>query len=253
MVRCVVAALEESKTAVLGAAFENKGHPAVGGDAGLVAGVGEKKIIIADSAGCARNCRAMIDFTSAGATLANLKFCSENGINMVIGTTGFSPEQKKEIASAAKKIAVVMAPNMGVGVNVLLKLIRQVSAMLGEAYDIEVIEAHHNLKKDAPSGTALAMAEAAASGRNLDLRRAAVHGRQGNTGARPKGEIGIHAVRGGDIIGEHTVLFAGPGEKIEITHSVVTRDVFAKGAVRAAEFLLEKEKGLFSMQDVLGL
>ena len=153
----------------------------------------------------------------------------------------------------SEKTALVVAPNMGIGINVLISIIRKVSEALGASYDIEVIEAHHRRKKDAPSGTALALAEAAAAGRGHVLQDKAVYGRQGGDSLRKDDEIGIHAIRGGDIIGDHTVLFAGSGETVEIRHSVITRDVLAKGAVRAALFLANKSKGLFSMQDVLGL
>lgn len=249
----IIACLEGDKSLVLAAGFEAKGHPAVGGDIGLCAGLGEKGIAVSDSPGCAAGCAVMVDFTVAQATLRNLEFCVKNRINMVIGTTGLPSTAKKAVRSAADRIAVVMAPNMGVGVNVLLALVRRAAEVLGPPYDIEVIEAHHNQKKDAPSGTALALARAAAEGRKLNLEKAAVYGRSGMPGPRKKGEIGIHAIRGGDIIGEHTVLFAGPGEKIEMVHSVVTRDALARGAVRAAAFVGRKKKGLFTMQDVLGL
>jgi 4-hydroxy-tetrahydrodipicolinate reductase len=249
----IVHAVERAKGAVLHTGFERKDHPAVGKDIGLMAGLGEKGIKIADTVDAARGCDVLIDFTEPKATAQNVRFCQANGVNMVIGTTGLSEDQKKLIKKAGGKIAVVFAPNMGVGINVLFNVVKQTAGVLGPGYDVEIIEAHHNRKKDAPSGTAFGLAEAAAQGRKQDLKSLAVYGRQGSVGARKEGEIGIHAVRGGDIIGEHTVVFAGPGEKIEISHSVVTRDVFAGGAAKAAEFLSGKKPGLFNMQDVLGL
>ena len=249
----IVCAVDQSAIVGLGAGFEKKGHGAVGKDIGFVAGIEEKKITIGDSVNVATGCGAIIDFTAADATEANVAFARKQGINMVIGTTGFAEAQKQAISQAARDIAIVFAPNFGVGINVLLNVVKRVASVVGSSFDIEVIEAHHNKKKDAPSGTALGLAEAAAAGLKISLKDHAVYGRQGNVGARKQNEIGIHAIRGGDIIGEHTVMFAGSGEKIEISHSVVTRDVLAQGAVRAAEFLCEKKSGLFDMQDVLGL
>ena len=246
-------ALSESTRARLCAAFEIQAHRLVGHDSGIVAGLGENRVEIADSVEAAADCDVLIDFTSPASTETNIRFCLKHGISMVVATTGLSPAQKKLINAASKKIAVVFAPNMGVGINVLLSIVKKIAAVLGDSYDIEIIEAHHNQKKDAPSGTALGLAEAAAAGLNISLRDHAVYGRKGLVGARKKKEIGIHAVRGGDIIGEHSVIFAGPGEKIEVSHSVITRDVFAKGAVRAAEFLGSRKRGLFTMQDVLKL
>lgn len=246
-------AFSESALAKVSAAFEIKGHPLLGHDSGMVAGIGGNNILITDSVESILGADVLIDFTLPDSTEANIRFCEKNGISMVIATTGLNAAQKDLIASAAKKTAIVFAPNMGVGINVLLSIIKKIASVLGDAYDIEIVEAHHNKKKDAPSGTALGLAEAAAAGLDVSLADHAVYGRQGLVGPRPRKEIGIHAVRGGDIIGEHTVIFAGPGEKIEVSHSVLTRDVFAKGAVRAAEFLSGKRSGLYTMQDVLGL
>jgi len=246
-------AISENSNGHLHSAFEMQGHPLIGRDSGTVAGIGENGVSIKAGVETIVGSQVLIDFTSPEGTVANLRFCESHGINMVIATTGLSDDHKRLIHEAAKKCAIVFAPNMGVGVNVLLSIVKQAAAILGSDYDIEIIETHHNKKKDAPSGTALGLAEAAAQGRNLSLAQSAIHGRSGQVGARPKNEIGIHAVRGGDIIGEHTVLFAGPGEKIEISHSVITRDVFAKGAIRAALFLADKKTGLYDMQEVLGL
>jgi 4-hydroxy-tetrahydrodipicolinate reductase len=246
-------AFSESAQAKVCAAFEIQGHPLLGRDSGMVAGINENNVKITDSVESILGADVLIDFTSPDALEANVRFCEKNGIGMVAATTGLSAAQKELLANAAKKVAIVFAPNMGVGINVLLSVVKKIASVLGETYDIEIVEAHHNKKKDAPSGTALGLAEAAAAGLDVSLDEHAVYGRQGLVGARKRKEIGIHAVRGGDIIGEHTVIFAGPGEKIEVSHSVLTRDVFAKGAVRAAEFLSGKRPGLYSMQDVLGL
>ncbi|MBL8027136.1 MAG: 4-hydroxy-tetrahydrodipicolinate reductase [Fibrobacteres bacterium] len=249
----IIAFSNESKIVSLAAAFDIATHPRIGDDVGLLAGIGEKGVLLSDSMVAAKGCNVLIDFSSAEATESHIKFCAENGINLVVGTTGLSDKVKADIKKASEKVAVVFAPNMGVGINVLLSIVNKMAAVLGDEYDVEIIEAHHNKKKDAPSGTAIGLAEAVASGMQVSLAEKAIHGRSGLVGARPKKEIGIHAVRGGDIIGEHTVMFAGPGETIEVSHSVLTRDVFAKGAVRAAEFLAGKKSGLFNMQDVLGL
>ncbi len=249
----IIAFVSDNSKLRLGAAYEFSSHPKVGEDSGLTAGISSNGIAISDSSLAALGCKVLIDFTTPDSTEKNVAFCVENGINLVVGSTGLSEKIKEDIKKASQKIAVVFAPNMGVGINVLLSVVRDIAKRLGDDYDIEIIEAHHNKKKDSPSGTALGLAEAVAEGIGVSLSEAVVNGRHGLVGARPKREIGIHAVRGGDIIGEHTVLFAGPGEKIEISHSVVTRDVFAKGAVKAAEFLLDKRNGLYDMQDVLKL
>ncbi|MFH0922076.1 MAG: 4-hydroxy-tetrahydrodipicolinate reductase [Fibrobacterota bacterium] len=249
----IIALLAESPGFALGAGFEAPGHPAIGRDAAVVAGLTESGILIGDSPESAKGCRVFIDYSAPLAFEKNLEFCVRNGLALVVGTTGLSDSQKAKITEASGRIAIVHAPNMGVGINVLLSIVKQVAAVLGDTYDIEIIEAHHNKKTDAPSGTALGLAEAAAEGLGVDLKGNAVYGRAGQVGERRHKEIGIHAVRGGDIIGEHTVIFAGPGEKVEISHSVISRDVFAKGAVRAAAFLSGKKNGLFNMKDVLGL
>ncbi len=195
----------------------------------------------------------IIDFTISAATLKTLEKALAASCKMVIGTTGFSDSEKEVIREASQKIAILMAPNMSQGVNLLFKISELVASKLGEEYDIEIVEAHHNQKKDAPSGTAFGLAEAVAKGRQVDLKKVANYGRKGLVGARPKGEIGIHALRGGDIVGDHTVLFAGPGERIELRHVAHSRQTFAQGAVRAAQFLGAKTQGLFHMRDVLEL
>lgn len=195
----------------------------------------------------------LIDFTRPEATLDHLKICRNLGVNIVIGTTGFSAEQKDLIADAGHDIGVVFAPNMSVGVNLSLKLLDMAARVLNEGYDIEIVEAHHRHKVDAPSGTALRMGEVVANALGRDLAECAVYGREGVTGERSPSTIGFATVRGGDIVGDHTVLFAGTGERIEITHKASSRATFALGALRATRFLAQRGKGLFDMQDVLGL
>lgn len=195
----------------------------------------------------------IIDFTAPDATLANLKVAQEVGANIVIGTTGFSAEEKKQIEIASQKIGVVFSPNMSMGVNILFKAAEMVARSLGVHYDVEIVEAHHNQKKDSPSGTALGLLEAVGRGHKCNIDEVAVYGREGMVGARPRGEIGVHGVRGGDIVGDHTVLYAGDGERIELKHIAHSRATFANGSVQAALYLSGKEKGLYTMFDVLGL
>jgi len=209
--------------------------------------------IAADVDVACRLSRVLIDFTRPEGTLRHLRAAREVGCGMVIGTTGFSAEQKAEIGSAAKDIAIVFSPNMSVGVNVMLRLVQMASTGLGEGYDIEIIEAHHRHKVDAPSGTALRLGEAAAHALGRDLAQCAVYAREGVTGERNAHSIGFATVRGGDIVGDHTVLFAGTGERIEITHKASSRATFAQGALRAARFVAGQSKGLFDMGDVIGL
>ncbi len=197
--------------------------------------------------------QVLIDFTRPEGTLAHLAVCRELGIKAVVGTTGFSDVQKAEIAEHARHIAIVMAPNMSVGVNVVLKLLDMAARALAEGYDIEIVEAHHRHKVDAPSGTALKMGEVLAAARGRDLRDCAVYGREGVTGERDPGTIGFATVRGGDIVGDHTVMFCGTGERIEITHRSASRVTYAQGSLRAARFLADKPHGLFGMEHVLGL
>ena len=196
----------------------------------------------------------LIDFTRPEATLHHLSVCREHGLRMVIGTTGFDEAGLKAIRAAAEEIAIVFAPNMSVGVNLVLKLLQMAASVLDpEQYDIEVIEAHHRHKVDAPSGTALRMGEVVAETLGWDLKEVAVYGREGITGERPHKQIGFETIRAGDIVGEHTVMFATEGERVEITHKASSRMTFAKGAARACVWLAEREKGLYDMQDVLGL
>lgn len=238
----------------LASAFERKGHALIGKDIGTALGLGKTNIMVADSLKeVTTNGEVIIDFTTPTASLDNLKIASENKKAMVIGTTGFSPEQKEEIKSLTQNIPCVLAPNMSVGVNLMFKIIEQTAKVLGEEYDVEIVETHHRFKKDAPSGTAMKMAEILAKVLNQDLKEAGIYGRKGIIGERTKKEIGIHAVRAGDVIGEHTVTFGGLGERVEITHKAHTRDNFARGAVRAAKWVVSQKPGLYDMLDVLNL
>src|SRR5450830_1643692 len=227
--------------------------PALGSDATAYLGQGSGVNITADLRAGLQGAQVLIDFTRPEGTLAHLKVCRELGVKAVIGTTGFSDAQKAEIAEISRDIAIMMAPNMSVGVNVTLKLLQMAAKALSTGYDIEIIEAHHRHKVDAPSGTALKMGEVIADALGRDLKQVAVYGREGVTGARDPSTIGFATIRGGDIVGDHTVLFAGEGERIEISHKSSSRAGYANGAVRAARFLADKQSGLFDMQDVLNL
>ena len=195
----------------------------------------------------------LIDFTHAEACLGNVAVAVDRGTAVVIGTTGLSPGQRQEIKTAAEEVPIVFAPNMSVGVNVLFKLVAQAAQALGLDYNVEITEIHHNQKKDSPSGTAVRLAELAAHALDLDYEKNVAHGRHGDLGARPRREIGMHALRGGDVAGEHTVAFIGEGERIELTHRAHNRDNFARGALVAARFAVSADPGLYDMQDVLGL
>ncbi|MFO7641691.1 MAG: 4-hydroxy-tetrahydrodipicolinate reductase [Candidatus Competibacteraceae bacterium] len=236
------------------AASEHPDSPFIGGDAGEAAGIGRLDIpIVADLAPLTDRFEILIDFTRPSATLKHLTLCQATGKAMVIGATGFSAEQRTEIAHAAEQIPIVFAPNMSVGVNLCFKLLELAAQVLGDGVDIEIIEAHHRHKVDAPSGTALAMGQIIATTLGRNLEQCAVHGRHGVTGERNSTTIGFSTIRAGDIVGEHTVLFADAGERIEITHRASSRMTFAKGAVRAAVWLAGRDTGLFDMRDVLGL
>ncbi len=237
---------------VLAGALDVPGSPALGQDAAGFAGR-TGVLITADIGIGLAKAQVLIDFTRPEGTLAHLHACRQHGVNMVIGTTGFSDAQKAEIAAAAQDIAIVMAPNMSVGVNVTLKLLEMAAKALQHGYDIEIIEAHHRHKVDAPSGTALKMGEVIAQAIGRDLKDCAVYAREGVTGERDPSTIGFSTIRGGDIVGDHTVLFAGTGERIEVTHKSSSRETYAQGSLRAARFLAGRTSGLFDMFDVLGL
>lgn len=237
----------------LAGALDIAGSPALGLDAAAFLGKTSGVAITSDLRAGLKDAQFLIDFTRPEGTLAHLAVCRELGVKVVIGTTGFSEAQKAQIAEAAKDIAIMMAPNMSVGVNVVLKLLQQAAKALDEGYDIEIIEAHHRHKVDAPSGTALKMGEVVAQALGRDLKACAVYGREGVTGERDPSTIGFATVRGGDVVGDHTVLFAGIGERIEISHKASSRATFAQGSLRAVRFLAGQSKGLFGMDDVLGL
>ncbi len=238
----------------LSGVFEKKGHRDIGKDIGLLLGFGISGILLQDGLDkVIDKTDVVIDFTHTSSTLEHLRTASLKGKAMVIGTTGFTKVEMEEIKDLTKNIPCVMAPNMSVGVNLLLKILRDVAGVLGEDYDIEIIEAHHRLKKDAPSGTAMKMAEVIASALNRNLDEVAIYARKGMIGERTKKEIGIQTIRAGDIVGEHTVLFGGMGERIEITHRASSRDTFARGALRAALWVHGRTPGLYDMHDVLGL
>lgn len=235
------------------AALGRVNSPWLGQDSGTLVGRANGVAVAADLAAALPGSDVLIDFTRPDATLAHLEQCRRLGIKLVIGSTGFSEEEKQRIREAAHDIAIVMAPNMSVGVNVLLNLLDTATRALATGYDIEIVEMHHRHKVDAPSGTALRLGEAVAHALGRDLADCAVYGREGITGERDPSTIGFATLRGGDVVGDHTVVFAGIGERVEITHKASSRATFAQGALRAARFLADKSNGLFDMQDVLGL
>jgi 4-hydroxy-tetrahydrodipicolinate reductase len=253
MGRMLIEAVSAADDVVLAGALDVPGSPAIGHDATACLGKASGVAITSDLKAGLANSQVLIDFTRPEGTLAHLAACESMGVKVVIGTTGFSDAQKAQIAEHAKHIAVMMAPNMSVGVNVVLKLLETAARALNKGFDIEVIEAHHRHKVDAPSGTALAMGEVVAKALGRDLKECAVYGREGITGERDPSTIGFATVRGGDIIGDHTVLFAGTGERIEITHKSSSRVVYAQGSLRAARFLATKTQGIFGMNEVLGI
>lgn len=254
MGRALIAACDLSQSAQLSAAVERPGNTLVGSDAGDLAGLGPLNIKVTDDLETVVDAfDTLIDFTSPEATLKNLEICAKHRKNIVIGTTGFDDAGKQKISDAGKTTGVVFAPNMSVGVNLCLKLLDTAARILGDDVDIEVIEAHHRHKVDAPSGTALRMGEVVAAALGRDLAECAVYGREGITGARDRKTIGFETIRAGDIVGDHTVLFAADGERVEISHKASSRMTFANGAVRAAIWLQQQPAGLYDMQDVLGL
>ena len=253
MGRMLLEAILASGDAQVAGALDVPGSPALGSDATAFLGRDSGVLVTSDLQQGLQNAQYLIDFTRPEGTLAHLAVCRQLGVKMVIGTTGFTEEQKAQIAEAAQDIAIVMAPNMSMGVNVTLKLLDMAARALSTGYDIEVIEAHHRHKVDAPSGTALKMGEVIASALGRDLKDCAVYAREGVTGERDPSSIGFATIRGGDIVGDHTVLFAGTGERIEITHKSASRATYAQGSMRAVRFLAQQKTGLFDMFDVLGL
>jgi len=249
----LIEAITDADDCVLAGALDVAGSPALGQDATSFLGRTSGVHISADLHSGLANAQVLIDFTRPEGTMAHLAACRELGLKMVIGTTGFIDAQKAEIAAHAQHMSIVMSPNMSVGVNVVMRLLDTAARALHQGYDIEVIEAHHRHKVDAPSGTALAMGEVVATALGRDLKECAVYGREGVTGERDPSTIGFATIRGGDIVGDHTVLFAGTGERIEITHKASSRAGYAQGSLRAVRFLADRATGLFTMNDVLGL
>ena len=253
MGRTLIEACLQHPETILTAATERPDSSLVGSDAGELAAVGKLDVAVSASLEQAEGFDVLIDFTHPTITSRHIDYCVAHGRKLVIGTTGCDEVLESKIRQAAESIAIVYAPNMSVGVNLCLKLLQTAAKVLGDDVDIEVIEAHHRHKVDAPSGTALKMGQVVANALGRDLKECAVYGREGQTGERDRKTIGFETIRAGDIVGEHTVMFAGLGERIEITHKASSRMTFAKGAIRAAEWLSKKDRGLFSMMDVLGL
>lgn len=250
----IVHLIHETQDMTVAGAFEKADHPAVNKDLGEWLGVGNQNLPIAsDLKEVIDQGQVIIDFTFHTASMNHLRLAASHEKPIIIGSTGFTDVEMEEIRTLCQSVPCVMAPNMSVGVNVLLKVVGDVARALGEGFDIEILEAHHNLKKDAPSGTAMKLAQVLAQARSQDLNKVAVYERKGIIGERKPEEIGIQTLRAGDIIGEHTVLFGGMGERIEIIHRAHSRDTFVRGALRAARWILEQKNGLYDMHDVLGL
>ncbi len=249
LLECVFADAE----LVLHGALDREDNPQLGRDAGEQLGKLSGIKVVADVDAVLKSADVLVDFTRPEASIQYLAACQKHHVKMIIGTTGFSAEQKVAIEAASRNIAIVFAPNMSVGVTLLINLVEQAAKVLSDGYDIEVVEMHHRHKVDAPSGTALRLGEAAAHGLGQDLKDCAIYAREGVTGEREAGKIGFATLRGGDVVGDHTVVLAGIGERVELTHKASSRATFALGALRAAKFLSDKNAGLFDMQDVLGL
>ena len=254
MGQMILRVIAETPATELVAAVERTGAPVLGQDAGLVAGIGALGVpLTAELEPALDAAEVVIDFTAPAATAWTVSRAAERDVAMVIGTTGLGEAEKRAVWQAAERIPIVLSANMSLGVNVLFGLIEQAARALGPDYDVEIVELHHRLKKDAPSGTALAMATRVAEALGRDLGQVARYGREGQPGPRTRDEIGVLAVRGGDIVGEHTAYFCGLGERLEVTHRASSRETFARGAVRAAQWLRDRDPGLYDMQDVLGL
>jgi 4-hydroxy-tetrahydrodipicolinate reductase len=252
MGRALIQAAQASPKVGIGAALDRSDTPELGQDAGLLAGGKPAGVVLSGNLeAAAAQFDVLIDFTRPEGTLAALEICLRQRKGMVIGTTGFTPEQKARIDAAAREIPICLSGNFSLGINLCLKLVKEAARALGAGFDIEIVEAHHRLKVDAPSGTALMLGEAAAAGAGRELKDCAVYERYGHTGARDRETIGFSTIRGGDVVGDHTVMFLGEGERVEITHKASNRLNFANGAVRAAAWLAGRPAGLYSMQDVL--
>ena len=254
MGRTLVKAIAEHKDLTLTGALEGAGSPLIGQDAGVLAGLGENGVkLTSDAAPLMAKADGIVDFTVPAATVAFAALAAQNGKVHVIGTTGLSADDEAKIKEAAGKAVIVKSGNMSLGVNLLAALTKRVAATLDDSFDIEIVEMHHNKKVDAPSGTALLLGQAAAQGRGIDLAQHSERGRDGHTGARNAGDIGFASLRGGTVVGDHTVMFAGPAERIELTHKAEDRMIFARGALHAALWARGQKPGLYSMMDVLGL
>ena len=250
----VLAAIHESPNVFLAAAVERPDHPSLGRDIGEIAGLEKWNLPLAgDLKAVISSGDVVIEFTNAEASLKDLRTAAENGKSAVIGSTGFTASQLEEVRALTRKIPCVLSPNMSVGVNVMFKVIGDLARVLGEDYDVEVVEAHHRMKKDAPSGTAVKMGQILAQALDRNFDQVGIYERKGIIGERRRAEIGMQTIRAGDIVGEHTVIFGGLGERLEVTHRAHSRDNFARGAVRAAAWVARQKPGLFDMQDVLGL
>ncbi|MCF8721582.1 4-hydroxy-tetrahydrodipicolinate reductase [Nitrospina gracilis] len=254
MGRNIIASIDDTEGVELGGGTESAGHPDLGRDLGELAGLAKKNVALTDDVNALVDaCDVIIDFTLPEVSMATLKAVAAKNKAVVFGTTGFSAGQKREIEQAAKSIRCVLAPNMSIGVNVLFKIAGEVARVLGDAYDVEIVEAHHKFKKDAPSGTAVRISEIVADALERNLDEVGVYGRKGFSDGRGEKEIGVHTLRAGDIIGEHRVMFGGMGETLELSHRAQSRQTFARGSVRAAQWVVSQPPGLYDMQDVLGL
>ncbi len=253
MGRAIANCIEEEEGAELAGALEREGHPWTGRALSELTGLNSNVVVTDNPEDAFKEANVVIDFTIPEATVKNLEVAAAMGRPVVIGTTGFSAEQRAAITDISRRVGVVFSPNMSIGVNLLFRLVTEAARILEDEYDVEIVEYHHRHKKDAPSGTALRIAELIAHTLGRDLDRIAVYGRKGITGERPAEEIGIQSVRAGDIVGDHIILFAGSGERLELTHRAHSRTTFAKGAVKAALWVADKSTGLYDMQDVLGL
>ncbi len=245
--------MEEEGVKVIGAT-ERKGHSVMGRDAGMITGGEGIGVLVSDRIEeAAFDADVIVDFTAPIATLANAEYASKTGKAMVIGTTGFSEDEKKKVESLARGFPCVMSPNMSIGVNVMFEVAKRLAQSLGDEFDVEIIEAHHRLKADSPSGTALKLGEIVAESLGRDFKKVARFERYGRIGERGKDEIGIQTIRGGDVVGEHTLIFCGIGERLEFTHRALSRDNFARGAIRALKWVVGKPPGIYTMKDVLGI
>ncbi len=253
MGKTLIEAVSLNLNAALSAAIEHPDSSMIGADAGELAGLGKNGVAIVGNVNDVINdFDVLIDFTAPAATVANANVCAAAGKKMIIGTTGCTIEDRAVIAAAAEQSAICMATNFSTGVNLCFKLLKEAAEILGDDYDVEIVEAHHRHKVDSPSGTALSMGEAVADGLGRNLKKVAIYGREGQVGARPDKEIGFATLRGGDVVGDHTVMFLADGERVEISHKASSRMSFGRGAIRAAVWVAEKDSGLFDMQDVLG-